>query len=107
MKRAASQRQGQDDRAGSHAGGVAAILAALLRDGGAPEGLGPAVCVAFGCAAVFSKELAEAVTPFTTSVIYGYANSCGVSQRCIAPTCPSQDGLVSLFSLLAVTFKLY
>ena len=53
------------------AGGVAAILAALLRDGGAPEGLGPATCVAFGCAAVFSKELAEAVSGFTTSVIYG------------------------------------
>ena len=106
MKRADSQWQGQDDRAGSPAGGVAAILAALLRDGGAPEGLGPAVCVAFGCAAVFSKELAEAVTPFTTSVIYGCAAPSQVSQCCIAFACPSQDGQVSLSSLLAVTFKL-
>ena len=52
-------------------GGVAAILAALLRDGGAPKGLGPASCIAYGCAAVFSMELAEAVSSFTTSVIYG------------------------------------
>ncbi len=55
----------------THTGGVAAILAALLRDGGAPAGLGPASCIAFGCAAVFSMELAEAVSSFTTSVIYG------------------------------------
>ena len=57
-------------------GGVAAILTALLRDGGAPEGLGPAACIALGCAAVFSRELAEAVTPFTTSVIYGSVLLC-------------------------------
>ena len=62
--------------AGCCTGGVAAVLAALLRDGGAPEGLGPAVCIAFGCAAVFSRELAEAVTPFTTSVIYGSVLLC-------------------------------
>lgn len=53
------------------AGGVAAILAALLRDGSAPQGLGPVCCISFGSAAVFSLELAEAVTPFTTSVVYG------------------------------------
>lgn len=52
-------------------GGVAAILAALLRDGSAPPGLGPISCIALGCAAVFSLELAEMVTPFTTSVVYG------------------------------------
>ncbi|BDA50637.1 probable Sn1-specific diacylglycerol lipase alpha at N-terminal half [Coccomyxa sp. Obi] len=55
----------------SYGGGVAAILAALLRDGGAPPGLGPISCIALGCAAVFSLELAEMVTPFTTSVVYG------------------------------------
>ncbi len=54
-------------------GGVAAILAALLRDGGAPPGLGPISCIALGCAAVFSLELAKMVTQFTTSVVYGCA----------------------------------
>lgn len=51
------------------------MLCALLRDGGAPPGLGPISCIAMGCAAVFSLELAEAVSQFTTSVIYGCAHS--------------------------------
>jgi hypothetical protein len=50
---------------------VAAILAALLRDGSAPRGLGPVCCIACGPAAVFSLELAEAVSSFTTSIVYG------------------------------------
>ncbi|KAK9824447.1 hypothetical protein WJX72_010311 [[Myrmecia] bisecta] len=53
----------------SMGGGVACILAALLKDGAAPEGLGPVQAVAVGPAAVFSKKLAEACRPFVTSVV--------------------------------------
>lgn len=54
------------------AGGVATILAALLRDDPI-EGLGPVRCVALGPAAVLSAELAEAAAPFTVSVVLGCA----------------------------------
>ena len=52
-----------------YAGGVAAIVAALLRDGTAPEGLGPVRCCVISPAAVFSGDLSEACRPFITSLI--------------------------------------
>ncbi len=51
------------------AGGVAAIVAALLRDGTAPKGLGPVRCCVISPAAVFSGDLSEACRPFITSLI--------------------------------------
>ena len=53
-------------------GGVAAIVAALLRDGTAPEKLGPVRCCVISPAAVFSGDLSEACRPFTTSLILRY-----------------------------------
>ena len=54
-------------------GGVAAIVAALLRDGTAPEKLGPVRCCVISPAAVFSGDLSEACRPFTTSLILRYS----------------------------------
>lgn len=51
------------------AGGVAAIVAALLRDGTAPDGLGPVRCCVISPAAVFSGTLSEACRPFITSLV--------------------------------------
>ncbi|KAL0037996.1 hypothetical protein WJX79_008937 [Trebouxia sp. C0005] len=53
----------------SMGGGVAAIVAALLRDGTAPKGLGPVRCCVISPAAVFSGDLSEACRPFITSLI--------------------------------------
>ncbi|KAL0036871.1 hypothetical protein WJX77_003190 [Trebouxia sp. C0004] len=53
----------------SMGGGVAAIVAALLRDGTAPIGLGPVRCCVISPAAVFSGDLSEACRPFITSLI--------------------------------------
>ena len=53
----------------SNAGGVAALVAALLHDGGIPDGLGPVQCLAVSPAAVFDSALADAVRPYVTSLI--------------------------------------
>lgn len=51
------------------AGGVAALLTMLLRQGGAPRQLGPIHCITIGTAAVMSLPLAEACREHVTSVI--------------------------------------
>lgn len=48
---------------------MAALVAVLLREHGAPPGLGPVRCITLGGASVMSYNLAEACTPFITSVI--------------------------------------
>ena len=63
-------------------GGVAAIVAALLRDGTAPEGLGPVRCCVISPAAVFSGPLSEACRPFITSLILRFvAMGWGLNSR--------------------------
>ena len=57
-------------------GGVAAIVAALLRDGTAPQGMGPVRCCVISPAAVFSGALSEACRPFITSLILRSAPCC-------------------------------
>lgn len=52
-----------------HAGGVAAIVAALLRDGTAPAQMGPVRSTVVSPAAVFDGQLSEACRPFITSLI--------------------------------------
>ena len=51
------------------AGGVAAIVAVLLRDNPPVAGLGPVRCVAISPAAVFSGQLADGCRDFVTSLI--------------------------------------
>ena len=51
---------------------MAAIVAALLRDGTAPGGLGPVRCCVISPAAVFSGPLSEACRPFITSLVLRY-----------------------------------
>lgn len=50
-------------------GGVAAIVAVLLRDNPPVAGLGPVRCVAISPAAVFSAQLADGCRDFVTSLI--------------------------------------
>jgi hypothetical protein len=50
-------------------GGVAALVAMLLVENGAPPGMTPIRCVAMGPAAAMSADLAEAASPFVTSVM--------------------------------------
>ena len=52
-------------------GGVAALLAVLLRASGLPAGMGPCHAITVGTAAVMSEELAAACDGLVTSVILG------------------------------------
>ena len=58
------------DRLGNAAaiGGVAALVAVLLREHGAPEGLGPVHSIGIGPASVMSADLAERCNSFVTSL---------------------------------------
>lgn len=55
----------------THTGGVAALLAMLMRQAGLPRGLGPMHCIALGPAAVVSETLAASCEDYVTSVIAG------------------------------------
>eukprot|EP00887_Chlorella_sp_A99_P004794 scaffold4.g4794.t1 len=52
-------------------GGVAALLAILLRAAGLPPGLGPLHALTFGTPAVMSEAVAAATEDFITSVVLG------------------------------------
>ncbi len=73
------------------AGGVAAIVAALLRDGTAPKGLGPVRCCVISPAAVFSGALSEACRPFITSLILRWVYSYDHSSIYLKPASPSSS----------------
>ncbi len=49
-------------------GAVAALVAVLLREHGAPEGMGPVHSIGIGPASVMSYDLAERCDPFVTSL---------------------------------------
>ena len=52
-------------------GGVASLLALLLRDGGGIPGLGDICCITLGSAAVMSESLASICEEFTVSLVLG------------------------------------
>ena len=65
----------------SFAGAVAALVAVLLREHGAPEGMGPVHSIGIGPASVMSYELAERCNPFVTSLCLRSANLSDLAAR--------------------------
>ena len=63
-----SDRPGHATSLSLPAGAVAALVAVLLREHGAPEGMGPVHSIGIGPASVMSHDLAERCDPFVTSL---------------------------------------